>query len=104
MKISIFGMGYVGAVCAGCLAYDGHDVIGVDTVSAKVDFINAAHSPIIEAEIEEIISGAVASGKLRATTDQNMAIRETEISFVCVGTPSLEMVIWISPISNGYAR
>ena len=88
MRISIFGMGYVGTVCAGCLAHDGHEVIGVDPVSAKVDFINAGHSPIIEADIEEIITRAVASGRLRATTDQDLAIRESEISFICVGTPS----------------
>src|SRR5271163_4331757 len=81
-------MGYVGTVSAGCLAQDGHEVIGVDPVRAKVDLINAGQSPIIEAEIEEIINAAVKSGRLRATSDQDQAIRETELSFVCVGTPS----------------
>jgi GDP-mannose 6-dehydrogenase len=75
-------------VSAGCLAHDGHEVIGVDPVRAKVDLINAGKSPIIEAEIEEIIGEAVKSGRLRATSDQDQAIRDTEISFVCVGTPS----------------
>ena len=88
MRISIFGLGYVGTVTAGCFAQDGHEVIGVDPFRAKVDLINAGRSPIIEAQIEEIISAEVKSGRLRATSDQDQAIRETELSFVCVGTPS----------------
>jgi GDP-mannose 6-dehydrogenase len=88
LKISIFGMGYVGTVSAGCLARDGHEVIGVDPVATKVDLINSGHSPIIEAEIGEIIASTVKAGTLRATSDQDHAIRETELSFVCVGTPS----------------
>ncbi len=88
MRVSVFGLGYVGTVSAGCLAHDGHEVIGVDTVLAKIDLINAGQSPIVEAEIGEVIGAAVQSGKLRATTDQDEAIRETELSFVCVGTPS----------------
>jgi GDP-mannose 6-dehydrogenase len=88
LRISVFGLGYVGTVSAGCLAHDGHEVIGVDPVHAKVDLINAGKSPIIEAEIEEIICSEVKSGRLRATTDQDKAIYETELSFVCVGTPS----------------
>jgi GDP-mannose 6-dehydrogenase len=75
-------------VTAGCFAQDGHEVIGVDPFRAKVDLINAGRSPIIEAQIEEIISAEVKSGRLRATSDQDQAIRETELSFVCVGTPS----------------
>jgi GDP-mannose 6-dehydrogenase len=89
VKISIFGLGYVGTVSAGCLAHEGHQIIGVDPVCAKVDLINAGKSPIIEAEIDEIIGAAVASGRLSATRDQDSAIRETDLSFVCVGTPSL---------------
>jgi len=88
LKISIFGMGYVGTVSAGCLARDGHQVIGVDPVRIKVDLINAGQSPIIEAEIGEIIAETVRSGKLRATDNQDEAIDQTELSFVCVGTPS----------------
>jgi GDP-mannose 6-dehydrogenase len=88
LKISIFGLGYVGTVSAGCLAHDGHEVIGVDPVRTKVDLVNAGRSPVIEAEIGEIIAAAVKSGSLRATTDQDQALRETELSFVCVGTPS----------------
>ncbi len=81
-------MGYVGTVSAGCLARDGHQVIGVDPVRIKVDLINAGQSPIIEAEIGEIIAETVRSGKLRATDNQDEAINQTELSFVCVGTPS----------------
>ena len=88
MKISVFGLGYVGAVTAGCLAQDGHEVIGVDPVQTKVNIINRGQSPVIEAEIGEIISSNVKLGRLRATTDPIQAIRETELSFVCVGTPS----------------
>ena len=88
MKISIFGLGYVGAVSAGCLANCGHEVVGVDPLPAKVDLINRGQTPIIEAEIGEIIASATAGGRLRATTDAFTAINETELSFVCVGTPS----------------
>ena len=88
MKISIFGLGYVGTVSAGCFAQDGHEVIGVDPVRTKVDLINAGQCPIIEADIGEIIAATVKSGRLRATADQEEAIRQTELSFVCVGTPS----------------
>lgn len=88
MKISVFGLGYVGTVSAGCLAAEGHTVIGVDPVPAKVELISRGQSPIIEAEIGEIIATAVGSGLLRATSDAAEAVNETEVSFVCVGTPS----------------
>ncbi|MBC8425009.1 UDP-glucose/GDP-mannose dehydrogenase family protein [bacterium] len=88
MKVSIFGLGYVGAVSAGCLAQGGHRVVGVDLYETKVDLINSGRSPIIEKDINEIIEAAVADGRLRATSDVAEAIRATEISFVCVGTPS----------------
>ena len=88
MKISIFGLGYVGTVSAGCLAHDGHDVLGIDPVPAKVNLFNQGQCPIIEADIGEIIYSAVQGGRLRATGDPLEAIRETDLSFVCVGTPS----------------
>jgi GDP-mannose 6-dehydrogenase len=88
LRISVFGLGYVGTVSAGCLANDGHEVVGVDPVQAKVDLINRGLSPIIEAEIGEIIAMAAERRRLRATEDPVEAIQATELSFVCVGTPS----------------
>ncbi len=89
MRLSIFGLGYVGAVSAGCLAKDGHEVIGVDPAMAKVDLINRGQSPIIEKDIGDFIDQAVRERRLRATTDAAEAIRESELSLICVGTPSL---------------
>src|SRR5690606_15231168 len=89
MKISVLGLGYVGAVSAGCLANDGHEVIGVDPERAKVDLINAGRSPIIEKDIGEIIAASVSAGRLAATTDVDAAVRHTDLVLVCVGTPSL---------------
>jgi GDP-mannose 6-dehydrogenase len=89
MKISVLGLGYVGAVSAACLARDGHEVIGVDPERSKVDLINAGRTPIIEKDIGSIIAGEVAAGRLRATTQLPEAVRHTDLSLVCVGTPSL---------------
>jgi GDP-mannose 6-dehydrogenase len=88
LKISVFGLGYVGTVSAGCFARDGHEVVGVDPIQAKVDLINQGRSPIIEAEIGEIVAAAARAGRLRATCDPAEGVRETELSFICVGTPS----------------
>lgn len=88
MRVSIFGLGYVGTVCAGCLAQAGHRIIGVDPVSTKVDLINAGQPTIVEAEISEIIGETVGSGLLRATDKTAEAIENSELSFICVGTPS----------------
>lgn len=88
MKISIFGLGYVGTVSAACFAADAHDVLGVDPVPDKVELINRGLSPIIEAEIGDIVSRTVKGGTLRATQDPVLAVHETELSIVCVGTPS----------------
>ena len=88
MNISIFGLGYVGTVVAGCFAKAGHRVIGVDTEEAKVALINSGRSPIIEAEIEGLLAAGVAAGTVRATTDVAEAVAATELSLLCVGTPS----------------
>jgi GDP-mannose 6-dehydrogenase len=88
LRISIFGLGYVGTVSCGCLAHAGHDVFGVDPVRTKVQLVNEGRSPVIEANIGEIVAATVKSGRLRATDDTEKAIRDTELSFVCVGTPS----------------
>ncbi|MBW8271277.1 nucleotide sugar dehydrogenase [Caldovatus aquaticus] len=89
MRISVFGIGYVGAVSAACLARDGHTVLAVDTSQQKVETINAGRSPIVEAGLGPLIEQAVAGGRLRATTDGVQALRDSQLSFVCVGTPSL---------------
>ena len=88
MKISIFGIGYVGCVSAACFAKSGHDVVGVDVNATKVEIINSGRSPIVEAGIDELMSEMVAAGRLRAVTCPCEAIRDSEISLVCVGTPS----------------
>ncbi|MEA3478264.1 MAG: nucleotide sugar dehydrogenase [Bacteroidota bacterium] len=90
MRISVFGLGYVGTISAGCLAKEGHQVIGVDVHPTKVDMINAGQTPIIEAEIGEIIADVVAQGRLTATTSSGKAVKESDVSLVCVGTPSME--------------
>jgi GDP-mannose 6-dehydrogenase len=81
-------LGYVGTVSAGCLASDGHEVIGVDPLQTKVDLINTGRSPIIEADINEMVSSNVRAGRLVATGDAKDAIQRTDLSLVCVGTPS----------------
>ena len=90
MNVSIFGLGYVGAVTAGCLTERGHRVIGADVQQGKVDAFNAGISPIVEPLLNELLAEARAQGLLSATTDSAAAVRESEVSIVCVGTPSLE--------------
>jgi GDP-mannose 6-dehydrogenase len=81
-------MGYVGCVSAACFAKEGHEVLGVDANPVKVEIVNAGRSPIVEAGVEELIGEMVAAGRLRATADAGEAVRESEVSLVCVGTPS----------------
>ncbi|WP_339410503.1 nucleotide sugar dehydrogenase [Pseudomonas sp. EA_35y_Pfl2_R5] len=88
MRISIFGLGYVGAVCAGCLSARGHQVIGVDISATKIDLINNGKSPIVEPGLEELLQQGLASGNLRGTTDVADAVLNSDVSFICVGTPS----------------
>src|SRR5207302_5893371 len=88
MRVSVFGLGYVGSVSAANFAADGHHVVGVDVNPDKVAAVNAGRSPIIEPGLNELLAQAVADGRLRATTDTAAAVRDTEVSLVCVGTPS----------------
>lgn len=88
MKISVLGLGYVGCVSAACFARDGHEVIGVDVSSNKVDIINSGNSPIVEAGMNELVAETVGAGKLKATTDSGEAVANSELSLICVGTPS----------------
>ena len=88
MKVSIFGLGYVGAVSAGCLAKENHTIVGVDPNQTKVDLINQGNTPVIEKDIGDIIEQAVKNKFLRATTAVDDAIKNTDMSLICVGTPS----------------
>jgi GDP-mannose 6-dehydrogenase len=88
MKVSVFGLGYVGCVSAACLAARGHQVIGVDVSPVKVDLVSRGQAPVIEERIGELTAEVVRDGALRATTDTAEAIATTDISLVCVGTPS----------------
>src|SRR5581483_4258225 len=88
MKLSVFGLGYVGCVSAACFARAGHEVVGVDVNQTKVDIINGGRSPIVEPGVEELIREAVTAGRLRATTDAADAVAASDASLVCIGTPS----------------
>lgn len=88
MKISVMGLGYVGTVSAVCFARCGHTVTGVDSNPVKVGLINEGASPIIESGIDELLRDAVSGGRLKATMDYRAALSETDLTFVCVGTPS----------------
>jgi GDP-mannose 6-dehydrogenase len=89
MNIAIFGLGYVGCVSLGCLANNGHYVIGVDTSKFKVDLINSGKPTIVEKDIDNLIERLTKSGAIKATLDPKTAITESEIALICVGTPSL---------------
>jgi GDP-mannose 6-dehydrogenase len=88
MRISIFGMGYVGAVCTACLAQRGHQIIGVDVSKHKVELINAGRSPIVEPGLDELLAAGKNAGRIRATSDYTDAIQNSDITMVCVPTPS----------------
>lgn len=88
MKVSIFGLGYVGAVSAACLARDGNDVVGVDVDEAKLEMFRSGVSPIVEEGMHELVRDVAASGRVSVTNEVGRAIENTELSFVCVGTPS----------------
>lgn len=88
MKVSVFGLGYVGAVITACFSRQGHTIIGVDTDAFKVGQINAGKSPIIEPELEKMLGEGVAAGRVSATSDYKSAVLDSEVSMICVGTPS----------------
>ena len=87
--VSVFGLGYVGSVTAACLSGRGHKVTGIDVAKAKVELMAAGKTPILEPGIQEIMDDSHSKGLLSATLDVDKAVRETDISFICVGTPSL---------------
>jgi GDP-mannose 6-dehydrogenase len=88
MRISVFGLGYVGCVSAACLAGRGHEVIGVDVNPVKIDLVRAGRAPVVEEHIGELTAQVVRAGALRATSDVADAVANSEISLICVGTPS----------------
>ncbi|MGE3275482.1 MAG: nucleotide sugar dehydrogenase [Vicinamibacterales bacterium] len=88
MRVAVFGLGYVGTVTAAMLAADGHEVVGVDVNREKVAAINEGRSPIIEPGVAESVRESAAAGRLRATTDAADAVHASELSLICVGTPS----------------
>lgn len=89
MKISVFGLGYVGAVSCACFSRDNHEVIGIDIEKTKVDLINNGKATIIEKGLEEEINNSIKQGTLKATQNYKEAVENTDVSFICVGTPSL---------------
>src|SRR5918993_4176831 len=88
MRVSVFGLGYVGSVSAANFAADGHEVVGVDVHPEKVRAINEGRSPIVEPGLGELLEQGAAAGRLRATTSTEEAVRDTDLSLICVGTPS----------------
>ena len=88
MKISIFGLGHVGCVNMGCLAKDSHKIIGVDVDSNKVDLINQGKATVFETGLDKIISNQREKGNISATLDYKKAVLESDVSFICVGTPT----------------
>ncbi|MFY9561002.1 MAG: UDP-glucose/GDP-mannose dehydrogenase family protein [Terriglobales bacterium] len=90
LSVSIFGLGYVGSVSAACFASMGHKVIGVDVSRAKVEMLDSGRTPIVEARMSELVAEANQACRLHATTDATDAVLNSDVSFVCVGTPSLK--------------
>ena len=88
MRVSVFGLGYVGSVSAAAFAADGHDVVGVDVNAGKVQAINEGRSPIVEPGLDDLLQRGAAERRLRATTDTGEAVHATDLSLICVGTPS----------------
>jgi GDP-mannose 6-dehydrogenase len=88
MKVAVFGLGYVGTVTAGLLAANGHEVVGVDVDEHKVACVEQGRSPVVELGLDRVVADAVSAGTLRATVDVRTALEGTELSLVCVGTPS----------------
>lgn len=88
MRISVFGLGYVGSVCSACLAEQGQSVIGIDSNDTKIELINRSFAPIIEPQLSQLVAKVVAAGRLRATRVVSEAVAETDLSLICVGTPS----------------
>jgi UDPglucose 6-dehydrogenase len=90
MKLTMVGTGYVGLVTGACLANTGNDVIGLDIDRAKIDMLNRGESPIYEPGLRDLLSRNMEAGRLKFTTDKDLAYRDAQVIFICVGTPSDE--------------
>jgi len=90
MRVSVFGLGYVGCVTAACLAKAGHQVVGADINGEKVSMVNAGTSPLVETGLGDLLQEVVGAGRLRATTSTEEAVSCTDLALICVGTPSRE--------------
>lgn len=88
-RVSVFGLGYVGAVTAACLSHRGHEVVGVDLNPLKIEMMESGQAPVLEPRLKELIEEGYRSAKLHATTDTYSAVQQSDVSFICVGTPSL---------------
>lgn len=88
MRVSVFGLGYVGCVTVACLANNGHKVIGIDINTNKIRLINSRQATIVEKDVDDLIRVAVNNGNLIATNDFHRTIIESDVSLICVGTPS----------------
>lgn len=88
MRVSVFGLGYVGSVSAACLAQNGHNMIGLDVNPEKLALVGCGRAPVIEKDLDTLIEVAVRKGRLRVTSDTRLAIHDTDLSMICVGTPS----------------
>src|SRR2546423_11144478 len=88
MRISVFGLGYVGCVTAACLAKVGHDVLGVDVAPDKTAIVNEGRSPVIEPGLTELVRDMVSARRLRATVSADWAVKHSDLAMICVGTPS----------------
>ena len=88
MKIAVYGLGYVGTVSAAAIAALGHEVMGVDTTERKVVSLLRGESPVLEPGLAELVAAERASGRLDATTNGEAAAASTDVSLICVGTPS----------------
>ena len=88
MRVSVFGLGYVGSVSVGCLAAAGHEVIGVDTDPHKLVLIRSGRSPVNEPGLDDLLARVLREGRLMVSDDAVAAVEQTELSLVCVGTPS----------------
>jgi len=88
MKISVFGLGYVGSVSAACLAKNGHTVLGLEINPQKVELVNSGRAPVIEHGLDNLMQEAIERDRLRVISDSRAAVSDSDVSMICVGTPS----------------